>query len=376
MEGMCAHGAVLWETGLEAPYAESAPLEICQVELAPPGPGELLVRIRAAGICHSDLSVIDGSRPRPVPMLLGHEGAGEVAAVGSRHSRFAEGDHVALSFVPSCGTCAICLSGRPGLCETAAAANQAGTLLGGQRRIQGPGGVEIKHHLGVSAYAEYAVVSERSVVPVEDDLPFEIAALFGCAVMTGVGAVLHSAAVEPGESVAIYGIGGVGMAALLGAVLAGAGQIIAVDPVASKRELALSLGATAAVPAEGASERIRELVPGGAGKVIETVGNAKVLADAFAATGRGGTTVSVGLPHPSQALEVPASLLVAEEKTIRGSYIGSCVPQRDIPRFISLYRDGRLPVDRLLSDRIELGDVNGAMDRLVSGEALRQVIVL
>lgn len=213
-------------------------------------------------------------------------------------------------------------------------------------------------------------------MPVDPDLPFEIAALFGCAVMTGVGAVLHSAELEAGETVAIFGLGGVGMAALLGAALAGAEQIIAVDPVPAKRELALSLGATAALPAECAVERIRELVPAGARKTIETVGDARVLGQAFEATARGGTTVSVGLPHPSQTLEIPASLLVADEKTVRGSYIGSCVPQRDIPRFIALYRAGWLPVDRLLTHRLELDEINDAMDRLAGGEAIRQVITL
>jgi Zn-dependent alcohol dehydrogenase len=376
LECVCSRGAVLWQSGQVGPYAESNPLEVCEVELAPPGPGELLVRMRAAGICHSDLSVIDGSRPRPVPMLLGHEGAGEVVAVGSGVSGFGEGDHVVLSFVPACGSCPVCLAGRPGLCEAALAANSAGTLLGGAGRITGPGGQAIKHHLGVSAFADYAVVSERSAVKVDADLDFEVAALFGCAVMTGVGAVLHSAEVQAGESVAIFGLGGVGMAALLGAVLAGAGQIVVVDPVAAKRQTALELGATEAISPEGAEERIRELVPGGIDKVVETVGNADVLAQAFAVCGRGGTTTTVGLPHPSQSLAIPASLLVAEEKSLRGSYLGSCVPNRDIPRFIDLYRAGRLPVDRLLTDRVELEAINGAMDRLAGGETIRQVILL
>lgn len=376
LTGISCRGAVLHESGCAIPYAESLPLKVSELRLDPSGPGELLLRVRAAGVCHSDLSVINGSRPRPLPMLLGHEAAGEVVEVGSPGSRFSPGDRVVLSFVPSCGSCVFCASGRPGLCEEAAASNVAGTLPGGHRRIHSDEGNSPLHHLGVSAFADHAVVSERSAVKIDDDIPFDIAALFGCAVLTGVGAILYSAQVRPGDSVAIFGLGGVGMAALLGAVVAGAGEIVAVDPVAEKREFALSLGATAVVSGEDAAEEIRRVVPGGVDKAVETVGSAAVLAEAFAATGRGGTTVTVGLPDPSEMLSIPATLLTGEEKTIRGSYLGSCVPRRDIPRFLRLYRDGRLPVDRLLTHHVELDEINKAMDRLAAGEAIRQVVVL
>src|SRR5688572_16231883 len=293
---MRVRGAVLREMGAEAPYETSRPLEIADLELAPPGPGELLVRVGAAGLCHSDLSVIDGSRPRVMPMALGHEAAGDVVEVGEGVTDFAVGDRVVLAFVPACGACGPCRSGRPALCEPGAAANTAGTLLSGERRWSDG----VHHHLGVSAFAEHIVVSERSAVRVDPSLPYEIAALFGCAVLTGVGAVLNSASVEPGMAVAVFGPGGVGLAALLGAQMAGAAQVIGIDVVPEKLELARSLGAEA-VPA-GEVERVRTLTGGGADRVIETVGNAEVLAQAYAATARGGTTVTVGLPHPSKML--------------------------------------------------------------------------
>jgi Zn-dependent alcohol dehydrogenase len=371
-------GAVLREMGLATPYVRSRPLEVCELELEPPGAGELLVRVGAAGLCHSDLSVIDGSRPRVMPMVLGHEAAGEVVEVGPEAHGFAPGDHVVLAFVPTCGDCVPCRAGRPALCEPGAAANVAGTLLSGGRRFVAADGVggPLHHHLGVSAFADHIVVSARSAVRVDPALPFELAALFGCAVLTGVGAAMNSAHVEAGESVAVFGLGGVGLAALLGARVAGAGRIVGVDVVPSKLDLAAELGADEVVAAgEGVVEAVRAATGGGADKVIETVGSERVLADAYAATRRGGTTVTVGLPHPERMLSIPAVSLVAEERTLRGSYLGSCVPARDIPRFVELFRAGRLPVDRLLTHRLALDDLNEGFDRLARGEGVRQAVV-
>jgi alcohol dehydrogenase len=365
-------GAVLREMGLEPPYASSRPLEIVELELAPPGPGEMLVRVRAAGLCHSDLSVIDGSRPRVMPMVLGHEGAGEVVELGPDVEGFAAGDHVVTTFVPACGHCEPCRDGRAPLCVPGAAANTAGTLLGGERRW----GEDFNHHLGISAFAEHVVVSARSAVKVDSDLPFEIAALFGCAVLTGVGAAANAAHVRMGDRVAIFGLGGVGLAALLGARAAGATTIVASDRVQSKLDLALELGATHTVMAgPSAVEEVRAATGGGADSVIETVGNAGVLAEAYAATRRGGVTVTVGLPHPSQELKISAVSLVAEERTLRGSYLGSGVPALDVPRYIDAYKAGKLPVDRLLTHRISLDELNEGFDRLASGEAVRQAVV-
>ncbi len=369
-------GAVLRAMGLPKPYAESRPLELVELELEGPGRGEILVRVRAAGLCHSDLSVIDGSRPRVMPMVLGHEAAGEVVEVGPGIGALAPGDHVVLAFVPSCGTCVPCHAGRAALCEPGAAANVAGALLSGARRWRDGAGNELHHHMGVSAFADHVVVSERSAVRVDPRLPFETAAMFGCAVLTGVGAVMHAARVGLGDSVAVFGLGGVGLAALLGAREAGAGVVIGVDIVPAKLEHAHALGATHVVPGgPDAVEAVREATGGGATYVIETAGSAGVLAQAYAATRRGGTTVTVGLPHPEQMLSIPAVSLVVEEKTLRGSYLGSSVPARDIPALVALHQAGRLPVDRLITHRLTPEELNEGFDRLAGGEAVRQTVV-
>ncbi|HEY3562853.1 MAG TPA: zinc-dependent alcohol dehydrogenase family protein [Kribbella sp.] len=371
---MIVRGAVLREMGLPTPYADSRPLHVEELELSPPGPGELLIRIRAAGLCHSDLSVIDGSRPRVLPMLLGHEATGEV--VESSAEGFAPGDVVVCAFVPACGKCAPCSEGRPALCEPGAVANTAGTLLTGSRHLTG-GSAGVHHHLGVSGFADHAVISGHSAVKIDPSLPPQIAALFGCAVMTGVGAVVNTARVRAGRSTAVFGLGGVGLSALLGAVLVGAHPIVAVDVVPAKLTLAQELGATAVVDARDtdALEQVRAATAGGAEYTFETVGSATVLEQAYAATRRGGTTVTVGLPHPSQAFSVPAVSLVAEERTVKGSYLGSSVPSRDIPRYVALYQAGRLPVDRLLTATVGLDDLNQAFDDLAAGTSIRQVLL-
>ncbi len=374
---MKIRAAVLRQSGRPAPYAESRPLEIEELTLDEPGPGEILVRLLAAGLCHSDLSVIDGSRPRVLPMALGHEACGEVVARGPGVVDLAVGSRVVFSFVPLCGHCDPCAAGRPALCEPGAAANVAGSLLSGERRLRGTNGEPVHHHLGVSGFAEFAVTSAHSAVRVPSDLAPEIAALFGCAVLTGVGAVVNTARVAPGESVAVFGLGGVGLAALLGAVASGADPIVAVDPVASKRDLARSLGATEVFDPTTLDvvAAVREATCGGAVHAIETVGSETVLAQAYSATRRGGTTVTVGLPAPSRQFAISALSLVAEERTVKGSYMGSSVPSRDIPRFIGLHRSGRLPVDRLLSRTLPLDAINDGFDRLARGEVVRQVIV-
>jgi alcohol dehydrogenase len=352
-----------------APYAESAPLLLKELDLADPLPGELLVRIDAAGLCHSDLSVINGDRPRPMPIALGHEAAATVIAAGDAEDPgFAPGDQVVLVFLPACGACVECASGRGYLCPNAAAANGEGRLMRGGRRLSDSGHA-VHHHLGVSAFASHAVVDRRSAVKIDRDIPPEIAALFGCAVLTGVGAVMNTAAVRPGESVLIYGLGGVGLAALLGALAAGAQPVMAVDPSPEKRALALELGAARVVAPEDAA-----LLPK-AQVVIETVGKAAVLANAYAGAERGGRIITVGLPNPAEMLSIPALSLVAEGKTLAGSYMGSSIPARDIPRYIGLWRAGRLPVERLLSSVNPLSEINGLMDRLASGAAIRQVVI-
>lgn len=369
--------AVLRELGTPGPYADTHPLAIEEFDLAPPGPGEVLVRVRAAGLCHSDLSVIDGNRPRPLPMVLGHEMAGIVEDVGHGVTDLQRGDHVVASFVPSCGVCAPCVAGRPALCEPGLASNTAGTLLSGARRL-GQHGQPVHHHLGVSGFAEYATVSRRSLVRVDPSLPFAEAALFGCAVITGVGAVVNTASMPKLASMAVIGLGGVGLAALLAGHMLEATPIVAVDLNAAKLAKARELGATATVNAADPDcvERVRELSGGGVGYAFEMAGSARALELAYRITRRGGTTVTAGLPHPQQQLSIPHVTLVAEERTLKGSYLGSCVPERDIPQYIEWYRAGRLPVDRLLSERVRLEEINGAFDRLAAGASVRQVVEL
>lgn len=370
-----SRAAVLRAMGAARPYADSRPLAIETVTLDPPGPGEVLVAVRAAGLCHSDLSVINGDRPRPLPMALGHEAAGVVERVGPGVDDLVPGDHVVMVFMPSCGHCGPCAEGRPALCEPGAAANGKGELLTGGRRIHdGDGGVN--HHLGCSAFADRAVVSRRSLVKIPADLPFEHAALFGCAVLTGVGAVVNTAGVRAGQSVAVVGLGGVGLASVLGALASGASPVIAVDLSPDKLALARALGPVLTVDAAApdAVEQVRALTRGGADVVLEMAGSARALEAAWKMTRRGGTTVTAGLPPPDAILPVNIVSLVAEERTLKGSYIGACVPARDIPRYVGLFLDGRLPVDRLLTRTIVLDDLNAAFDDLADGKAVRTVV--
>jgi alcohol dehydrogenase len=374
---MRIRSAVLRAIGLSPPYAQSRPLDVLELDLAPPARGEVLVKIAAAGLCHSDLSVIDGSRPRPVPMALGHEAAGVVEALGDGVTDLAVGDHVVLVFVPSCGRCGPCAAGRPALCEPGAKANGAGTLLSGERRLSFKA-EPVNHHLGVSAFATRAVVARESCVKINPELPLELAALFGCAVLTGVGAVIHTAKVEPGQSVAVVGLGGVGLSAVIGAKLAGARQIVAIDLSDDKLAFAKTLGATDAVNAASpdAAETARALTGGGVEIALDMAGAVPALELAYAITARGGTTVTAGLPHPSKRMALAPVTLVAEERTLKGSYIGSAAPLRDVPRLIALFNAGKLPVDALLTHRLALDEINEGFDRLREGIGVRQVVTL
>lgn len=373
---MRIRAAVLEQMGAAKPYAQSRPLRIQEVELAPPRHGEVLVRIRAAGLCHSDLSVVSNDRPRPLPMVLVHEACGEVVDCGAGVDDLAAGDKVVMVFMPSCGCCIPCAEGRPALCEPGAQANAEGRLLAGGSRLQAPQGA-LHHHMGVSCFAEYAVISRRSCVKVEADIGFAEAALFGCAVLTGVGAVVNTAQVRPVMRTAVIGLGGVGFSALLGCVASGAASVMAVDPSADKRALALALGAKHAFSPADASCRdaIVAATRGGVDHAFEMAGAIPAMELAWGITRRGGTTISAGLPKPALRFALPPVTLVGEERTLRGSYIGSAVPPRDIPRYIGLYQQGRLPVDRLMGERLSLDDINEGLDRLASGNALRDVVV-
>ena len=366
-------GAVLERSGAPAPFAESRPFTIDALELDPPGPGELLVRIEAAGVCHSDLSVVDGSRVRPTPMLLGHEAAGIVEVTGEGVTDVAPGVRVVMTFLPRCGRCEGCRTDGRLPCAPGTVANNAGTLVGGGIRLhrhRSDGGEDVRHHLGVSAFATHAVVSRTSVVPVDADVPAEIAALLGCAVLTGGGAVLNAGRPAPGEQVIVVGLGGVGMAALLVAIALGH-EVIGVDAVDAKLDLAREFGAVEALsPADAVDRGIRAPV------VIEAAGAVRAFETAIALTAAGGTTVTVGLPAPDARASVSPLLVTAEARSIVGSYLGSAVPSRDIPRYVDLWRAGRLPLERLVSSRIRLEDLDEAMDRLAAGGELRQLITL
>ena len=367
--------AVLYEQGLPRPYTESRPLRIEEVELDPPGPGEVLIEIAAAGLCHSDLSTIENLRPRPLPIIIGHEGAGIVRECGPGVRGLAPGDHVVALFVTSCGECRDCVRGKPNICASSFAARAKGTLPSGARRLKRLDGAAVNHNSGLSLFAEYAVVTAESVVKIGQDIPLEDAALFGCAVMTGAGAVFNTARLRPGEDVAVVGLGGVGMSALLGAVAGGASRIIAVDRSAEKLALARQWGATDTFLAdEGCVEAVREATGGGVDTVIETAGVLPALELSVAITARGGQTITAGLPHVQARFAFSPFALVSEERSIRASYMGSCVPRRDLPMMLDLYRRGKLPVDRLRSGFVSLEEMNLGFERLAEGSVLRQIL--
>jgi len=371
---MKMRAAVLRTSGLRPPFAESRPFEVADVELSGPGPGEVLVRIAAAGICHSDLSAVTGDRPRRLPAVAGHEAAGVVEELGAGVTGLALGDQVVMVFVASCGMCTVCLGGRPNLCQSSWQARADGTLQTGTRHLSAAG-EPLNHWSGISAFAEYAVVTSQSLVRVDPDIPPDIAAIFGCAVITGVGAVINTAQLRAGASMAVVGLGGVGLSALLGAIASGARTVAAIDLSPAKLELAKTLGATHLYDAgqPDCADQIRQEF-GAVDFVFEMAGSSRAAALAYAITGRGGTMVTAGLPDPSQRLEIALADLVATERTVKGSYMGSASARRDIPRYVDLYRAGRLPVDRLRSATLSLDEVNEGFDRMVAGSSVRDVV--
>ncbi|MEM7269403.1 MAG: zinc-binding dehydrogenase [Pseudomonadota bacterium] len=369
--------AVLMEQGAPQPYAKSQPMKVVELDLAPPGPGELLVKTGAAGLCHSDLSMISGVIPKRTPMVPGHEGAGVVVEVGEGVTAAKPGDHVVMSFVPSCGTCEYCAAGRPNICQTAWDRRQTGALLTGAHRLS-MDGEPVDHTNGVSCYAEYMVAAEGSVVVIDPEVPMVDAALFGCAVATGMGAIINTAKVPPGATVAVIGLGGVGLSALLGAKVAGAGRIIAVDIDDAKLGLASQLGADETYNGRDpdVAGKINEATKGGVEYVIEISGVVAGMKTAYDITRRGGTLVSASLSNSTHTFDLPQANMVLQEKSILGSMMGGCVFTRDVPRYISLYKQGRLPVDKLRSGEIGLDGLNAGFDRLAAGDAVRQMLVM
>lgn len=358
--------------------AVNEPLAVEDVELADPGAGEVVVRLHASGVCHSDWNVVSGATPNPLPAVLGHEGAGVIEAVGEGVSTVAEGEHVVLSWLPACGSCFYCVQGRPSLCEHAMEGMFEGTLPGGALRLS-RNGTPLYHYSFLSTFAESCIVPEECCVRIRDDAPLDVAALVGCAVMTGVGAAINRARVEPGSTVAVFGAGGVGLSVILGAGLAGARDIVAIDPVPYKRDLARELGATHTVDpkSDDPAAVLRELTDGrGADYAFDSAGYPGVVTQAYEATRRGGMIVCIGIPPVGAEANLPGPSLPRDEKIVTGSFYGSCRPHVDMPLLLDLFMDGRLPLDKLVSRTYELDDVNDAFAAMNEGEVARAVLKL
>jgi len=352
------------------------PLDVEEVDLAEPRPGEVSVRLAASGICHSDWNVISGATPNPLPVVLGHEGAGVVEALGDGVADVALGDHVVLSWLPSCGRCFYCVRGRGVLCDIAMADMFEGTLPGGSLALS-QNGAPLYHYSFLSTFAERCVVPESCCVRIRQDVPLEVAALVGCAVMTGFGAAVLRARVEAGSVVVVYGAGGVGLSSILGCRLAGARAIVAADPVAFKREKALALGATHALDprTDDVAALVRELTDGrGADYAFDTAGAAGVVAKAYDAVRRGGLVVAVGIPPDGETADLPAPALPREEKVVTGSFYGSCRPHQDMPLVLDLYMEGRLDLDALITRTFTLDEINEGFAAMNAGEVARGVI--
>jgi len=353
--------------------AYNAPLEFEEIEIDQPGPGEVLVKTAASGICHSDLTVLEGGLPMPPPCVLGHEPSGIVEALGEGVTDFAPGDHVIGCLTSWCGVCKFCTGGRPYLCPT----QFAGRPEGSSPRLATPGGDPVLQFGNLSSFAEKMLCPERSLVKIRDDMPLDRACLIGCGVTTGLGAALNTVNIPAGASVVIIGCGGVGLAALQGARIVGAGQLIAVDAQAWKFNLAQKLGATHCVDASDVDPvaAVQEITGGGADFVFECIGLVPTVQQAVSMTGRGGTTVLVGVVPITETAAISPSDLTLQEKKITGSFMGSNRFRFDMPKYIDFYLDGRLHLDEMISSRLPLGEVNEAFDRMRKGEVARQVIV-
>ncbi len=357
-------------------YQPGEPLRVEEVDLAPPRAGEVRVRVAAAGVCHSDYHYMRGDLVGHLPIVLGHEGAGVVEEVGPGVSRVRPGDHVVLLWRTSCGRCEFCSRGRPALCPEGAAVRASGRMPDGTSRLSRDG-QEIRHFLGVSCFAEQTVCQERSLLEVPEDVPLPVAAVAGCAVMTGVGAVVNTARVEPGSSVLVVGAGGVGLCAIMGAVLAGAARIVAADVNPTRLEMATSFGATDVVDGshEDVVQAVQELTGGGVDYAFEVIGLPQTVDQAVRSLRTGGTAVAIGMAPVGAATQVNLLDLVRMEKTLKGSVYGSTRPQADFPRLFELYRRGRLPLDRLLTREWPLDQINEAYEAMIAGTVARSVVV-
>ena len=366
---MLINAAILWEQG--------QPLSVEEVELEEPHAHEVLVEVKAAGVCHSDLHPVRGDWRARTPLVLGHEGAGIVRAVGEGVSRVRVGDHVVFCWAPPCGVCPSCLANRPVLCDRLDQTTYRNRLPAGGTRLRARGH-DVAHFNSTACFADYAVVSEEGAVPVPDHIPFASLATLGCAVITGVGAVLNAAQLKGGERVVVIGAGGVGLNVVQGARLARCKKIIAIDTRQKPLELALSFGATEIVDAssEEVPKRIRELTDGrGADYVFDTVGTPETIQQAVGLARKGGTVILTGLSRTDALASIPTFLFVMQEKRLIGSLYGSGQPFNDISRMIKLYEEGELQLDALATRTYRLDQVNEALDALASGQGARGVIL-
>lgn len=357
-------------------HEANKPLKVEEVDLDEPQGQEVLVKLKASGVCHSDLHFMKGEMPAPMPVVVGHEGAGIVEKVGPEVSTLQPGDHVVLMVSFSCGKCRYCVEGRPTLCVENLPIMMMGCLPGGAKRLR-QGDQELSHLFGLACFAEYTVVHERSAVKIREDAPFEVICLLGCGTSTGIGAATDTAGVRPGESIAVFGCGGVGLSAVMGARLAGAGKIIAVDTLEQKLEKAKELGADHMINAskDDPQAQIMELTNGGADYAIECIGNVEVMAKAMGSIHNGGKCVIAGMASIDSVLSIaPYEFLLG--KTITGSVQGSIKPFVDIPRYVDLYMAGRLPVDKLVTKTFNLDEINDAFEAMEKGEGIRSVIKL
>lgn len=342
----------------------------------PPGANEVMIKMRACGVCHSDLSVTNGTLPLAPPVILGHEGAGVIAQVGPGVTGLQVGDHVISSFVNTCGACRYCMTGRANLCEIGRGV--PGKLRGGHLRTSDANGQPLAIMAGCGVMAEYATLHEDSVVKITSDVPLDRCALIGCGVMTGWGAACNTAKVEPGSVCVVFGAGGVGLSAIQGCVSAGAMMIVAVDRLANKLEMAKVFGATHVLDASKTDtllKDLRKLTGGGADYAFECVGHGEIVAQAYASLRRGGTAVVVGAAKPSDITHLPTASFAFDEKTIKGCFYGSTRPRHDFPRLVSLYQAGKLKLDELITHRYRIEEAPQAFEDLAQGRNARGVIV-